>query len=220
MSIWSFHRRVISRLAAVFVVAMVVAQPTVAWAAAPGEVVGAVIRVQGEAISVSAGRAPVPLSMDAAVRFGEQISTGRDARILVRLLDGTEIVLGENGSLFIDDFVYDPTHEQAGAAFRIVTGAFRAVTGAIAKSRPQAMTFQTPVATIGIRGTELWAGPIDDVYGVLLETGQIQVRNGAGTVELGPGQGTTLTSADQPPSIPVNWSEGRKAKAAASVAFR
>lgn len=214
------HRRFVSRFLARAALLLAVVCPAAAWAVEPGERVGVVVRVQGEVAAVPAGVAPRPLAADVEIRFGEDVVTGGESRLLMRLRDGTEITLGENARLTVDDFVYDPAQGRAGATVRVATGAFAVATGGIAKLRPQDMVFKTPVATIGIRGTEFWGGPIDEVYGVLLKAGRVEVRNDAGAVELAPGQGTTLTSATATPSAPVTWSEVRKAKAAASVAFR
>ena len=43
----------------------------------------------------------------------------------------------------------------------------------------------TPVADIGVRGTEFWGGPINAKYGVLLLEGEVTVSNQAGSVTFG-----------------------------------
>lgn len=215
-TLWSSSIR---RMVAVLAVLLGPVLPGALLAAEPGETVGRVIRIHGYAVSVAGQAAPRPLSTDAAVNFQEELVTGAAARLLVRLEDGTEITLGENARLIIDTFVYDPARGEAGASVLVPAGAFSVITGAIAKLRPQAMSFKTPVATIGIRGTDFWGGPIDGVYGVLLRSGRVEVRNDAGLVELESNQGTTMSSPDTAPAIPTTWSEGRITRASQSVAF-
>ena len=69
-------------------------------------------------------------------------------------------------------------------------GAFRFATGKIKELKDKKIALSTPVADIGVRGTEFWGGPINAKYGVLLLEGEVTVSNQAGTVTLaGTGQG-------------------------------
>ena len=72
------------------------------------------------------------------------------------------------------------------------------------------ITVSTPVAEIGIRGTEFWGGPVDGEYSVLLLAGEINVKNQAGTVMLNtPGLATVIRSRLQAPLRPSLWSVDR-----------
>ena len=77
----------------------------------------------------------------------------------------------------------------------------------------------TPVADIGVRGTQFWGGPLDK-YGVLVLEGEITVSNQAGRVTLsGAGQGTDIPSPLDPPGEVKPWSEEKIARAVATVAL-
>ena len=49
--------------------------------------------------------------------------------------------------------VYDPGEQSGTMSISLLQGAFSFVSGQIAKTDPNAMTLDTPTATIGIRGT-------------------------------------------------------------------
>ena len=78
----------------------------------------------------------------------------------------------------------------------------------------------TPVADIGVRGTEFWGGPIEGQYGVLLLGGKVTVSNQAGSVTLSaPGQGTDIPSPLDAPGAVKPWGTDKIARAVASVAL-
>ena len=86
--------------------------------------------------------------------------------------------------MILDTFVYNPA-EGTGTLKMAVTGAFRFVSGQVTKQPNTEVAVTTPVATVGIRGTEFWGGPIDDqALGVFLIEGEVSVTNAAG--EAGP----------------------------------
>ena len=83
------------------------------------------------------------------------------------------------------------------------------------------MTVQTPVATIGIRGTTVWGGTLDDQFRVVLLDGNLAtVSNADGTVELNQiDAGTIVTGPGQSPTIPAPWGRALLSAARATVAF-
>jgi hypothetical protein len=50
--------------------------------------------------------------------------------------------------------LHDSTEGQEGARYNLLKGGLRALSGLIAKRRPEAVRYDTPVASIGIRGTD------------------------------------------------------------------
>jgi hypothetical protein len=90
--------------------------------------------------------------------------------------------------------------------------------GAISQEDKTAFAVRTPVATIGIRGTEFWGGEIDGSFSVLVLKGRVMVENAAGSVEVPEGQGVSIPKdgAPLPPSV---WQEEKRYRAFATVAF-
>src|SRR5690606_26622616 len=100
------------------------------------------------------------------------------------------------------------------AFFRLLKGGFRAVTGLIGKNDRERFRVRTPVATIGIRGTDFEARlcdgdcfditpiPQDGLYtGVF--SGGINLTSGAGSFDRDAGQYGFIPGADQP-AVPLN----------------
>jgi hypothetical protein len=159
------------------------------------------------------------LKHNAPVFFEDLLQTGPAARLSVILADGSDLTLGENGRLLIDDFVYAPRQNTGRLALKALQGAFLFIGGKVEYVPGAEVSISTPNATLGIRGTTVWGGPIDDGYGILTLEGEVTVTNNAGSVTLGAGQGTTLRSTGEAPSTPVQWPEQKVLRAIAMIRF-
>ena len=192
-----------------FLVTFLLAAPS------PGaEQVGAVTRVQGRT-AAERGAQVIALGAAAPVIRDDRLVTGDASRLEVLLRGDTTLTLGENGALVLDDLIVTPTE----SSLRIrVSGAFRLASGLLPHGARTEII--TPLASIGIRGTDVWGGPIEGAYGVFLIDGVIEVTTQAGTVILDrPGTGTTLRAADAPPSDPVVWAGDKVDRAIAAISF-
>jgi hypothetical protein len=87
------------------------------------------------------------------VVMGDAVNTRSQARLQIMLLDQTAITMGENASLVIDEFVYDPDNADAALSASVTQGAFRLVTGGVARNNPDGTTVKLPSAVLTIRGT-------------------------------------------------------------------
>ena len=89
-------------------------------------------------------------------------------------------------------------------------------------ARLAASTCATPIATIGVRGTEFWGGPIDDqALGVLLLQGVVRVSNAAGARILNRrGQGTNIVTPGAAPGAITFWPQDKVNRALATVTFQ
>jgi hypothetical protein len=79
--------------------------------------------------------------------------TGPQGGLQVLLLDESVFTLGPNSALVVDRFVYDPGTDRGELETELVRGAFRFVSGRIAKRDPTKMNVKLPAGTIGVRGT-------------------------------------------------------------------
>lgn len=176
--------------------------------------VGAVTRVQGSAFA-ERGADIIELSAEAPVIRDDLLVTGESSRLEVLLQGDTTLTLGENGALVLDDLIVTPTE----TSLRVrVTGAFRLASGLLPHGARTEII--TPLATIGIRGTDVWGGPIDGAFGVFLIDGAVEITTQAGSVILDtPGTGTTVRAADAAPSDPVTWPQQKVDRAVAAVSF-
>jgi len=159
--------------------------------------------------------------------LGDVIETAPDSGLQIMLLDETVFTIGPSAAMTIDSFVFDPSNGTGEVTTKVLKGAFRFVSGKVAKNDPKNMNVLTPLGTIGVRGTSaagviipadpntsgstprgtfVLLGPgIDNNAGE--RAGRIVVSNGGSTVEISrPGFATTVSAPNLPPSIPVRVS--------------
>ncbi len=181
--------------------------------------VGAVTRIQGEANATTSGQTRA-LAVSADVFLNDTIRTGADARLEIRLEDDTVLTLGADNKLTIDRFVYEPGGSQN--RLQLFSGsAFRMVTGGVGFRNGGRVTVRTRAATLGVRGTDFWGGPIDGHGGVFLIDGAVLVTTTGGSVLLdAPGQGTNIAGAGAAPGAVTIWPQAKVDRAVATVTFR
>jgi hypothetical protein len=85
------------------------------------------------------------------VYLGDVVQTGADGRLGINFTDGSSFNLSSNARMALNEFVYDPNGKSNSTMFNLTRGTFTFVAGNIAKTGD--MKVDTPVATMGIRGT-------------------------------------------------------------------
>jgi hypothetical protein len=170
---------------------------------------GQVVSLSGRVQAVSERGVARSLNEGLGVFSGEEIRTGDDSNVSLRFRDGSKFELGEESTMQVDRFVYEQGADDA-ITTRIIKGAFRFVSGLIARRQPRSMSVLLPVVTIGIRGTNV-AGEATATTAtvILLEPEEadtstaIEVSNQFGSVTIDePGFGTDVPDAQSPPSPP------------------
>ena len=202
------------------VIAMMLLFGFVSGQAAAQEAIGVVSRIQGEARGTRGGTTRA-LGLNASVFLNETVSTGEAARLEVTFIDDTRLTVGEKAKLTLDTYVFDPAAGSGTIKFG-VAGALRFVSGKVTKLVSSDVSVTTAVATLGIRGTEFWGGPIDDqALGVFLIEGAVSVSNAAGEQILRqPGQGTNIATPGSAPGPVTIWPQDKVNRAVATVTFR
>ncbi len=163
----------------------------------------AVIHTDGSRESLTTGE---------AVFAGDTIETGANGDVGIVFEDESLISIGPEGSLILDEAVYDPEGPSGNMAITITEGMFSYISGAIAKTDPEAMVLSTPVSEIGIRGTQVvgHVRPAGEETSVSLmaepdgTVGEVVIRNDAGVQVLNQeGQTIAMQSFSEPPPPPV-----------------
>lgn len=192
---------------------------TSAAAQAPDQVVGTVARIEGRAVAIQ-DALPRALDLGSPVQAGDIVSTGKDSRVELKMNDGGSLTLGARTQFIVQEYVVG--QQGNNAVMRLLEGAFLATSGRIMETADASFVVETEAATIGIRGTTVWGGPIDGAFEVaLLEGTAITVETKAGRVEMTtPGEGTRVEGADVPPAAPVIWPDDKVQRALATVAFQ
>lgn len=126
------------------------------------EAAGIVERLQGSAQIISNG-SQKNVEVKSEVYQGDQITTARDAEVLIRMTDGTVFAVRPNSNMYVSEYRFDnKNNDNDSLLIKLVKGGFRSVTGAIGKRNPQKVKFNTPTATIGIRGTDFEVAVLDE----------------------------------------------------------
>lgn len=157
--------------------------------------VGSVERVVMYAYGTLPSQDRQPIFRFDQIYFGERLETVENGSLKVSFLDNTNLFLGSKSSLVIDGYVYDPGKAQQSLAIKMGTGAFRFVTGKIAM---ESVKIQTPVAQIGIRGTDFLVG--------VLDTGKSVIAVNSGSVGIATATTTAVANAGDVVSIGADGS--------------
>lgn len=131
--------------------ALALALGGVATAAGGPQIVGIAAAVLND-VRIKPVAAPQPhrAALRERVALADQVQTGQRSQLQMLLLDRSVFTVGANARLTIDRYVYDPATGRAFSA-TVAKGAFRFMSGQ--PDRRGASSIQTPVASIGIRGT-------------------------------------------------------------------
>jgi hypothetical protein len=140
-------------------------QPNVAWSQSAAQAdtnpIGKVLTLQGSvriehpaAILVQANlpTTDVPQAkVGDLVYRGDIIQTGPDGKLGVGFADGSSFSVSNNARMELNEFVYDPHGHSNSSLMSLTKGTFTFIAGEVAHTGN--MKVDTPVGTMGIRGT-------------------------------------------------------------------
>ena len=114
----------------------------------------------------------VPLAPGTALQPQDRLRTGANARVQLKMPEGSAVRLGENAQFVIE------SAENRGvfrAALSVLAGAFRFTTDAARRGQKRDIAIKVKNTTAGIRGTDLWGKSTDERDIVCLLEGKITV---------------------------------------------
>jgi len=98
------------------------------------------------------------MAVKSQIQQGDTLITEANTYTRVKFLDNAEIVLRPGSELVVKTYLYAADKPaQDNVSMKLVKGGLRAVTGLLGKRNHDAVNFETPTATIGIRGTNYGA---------------------------------------------------------------
>lgn len=121
--------------------------------ACAAEKVGVVKTLSGSG-NVVRGVATMPLSVGLVLEAKDRVTTASASAVGVTLVDDSLIGLGPGSSIVLESFAFNPTTHAGGLELRLFRGALRMITGLISRQSPETVRVVTPLATIGMRGTD------------------------------------------------------------------
>ncbi len=117
----------------------------------------------------------IPAAPGMALKERDRLNTGASARLWVATPDGSIVKMGENGSVALESARLGKDRAFQ-AAIKVLQGAFRFTTEAIAKFRGRReVSVSIGTVTAGIRGTDLWGKSSPDKQIVCLIEGKIEI---------------------------------------------
>ncbi len=114
--------------------------------------VGEVITVRGQVIAVNQDKLSRNLAVGDGVFVGDKIVTSGDGFIRLQMVDNAKLDLRCYSIMVIEK--YDLQTTSRGSVLNLLQGSLRKETGDIGKSSEDTYELKTPVASVGVRGTE------------------------------------------------------------------
>lgn len=147
------------------------------------DVAGRVSQLTGETFSISPEGKRRSLQKGSAVFAGDTVEVAESGFAVLSMADSTRLTLPGGSSMQVAAYRYAPASPQTSvASFKLLKGAVRAVTGAIAKAEPNNVKFFTETATVGIRGTALDVSCTSQAGSLVVCSGSsnltVELRNG------------------------------------------
>jgi hypothetical protein len=113
---------------------------------------GMVVASRGEVIALSNGGSR-ELKQGDFIYVNDEILTSARSFAVLQFSDGAKVTVRPDSTLIIEQYLY-AGNENDEATLNLVSGGLRVITGAMAKSNPENYKVKTPVALMGVRGTE------------------------------------------------------------------
>jgi hypothetical protein len=174
---------------------------------------GKIVLLIGKASVVSVDGKPRKLKRGVSFFEGDTFETQKKSFVKLKYTDGGVMLLRPGTKLVVEAFK-NPEKGVGKSVFNLVKGGLRAVTGAVAKKDPSSFKLKTPVATLGVRGTDYTVryckgdcgdlanlgvpAPQDGLY-TGVNSGGIDLTNGGGTRRYNAGQFGYASSWNTPP---------------------
>lgn len=113
---------------------------------------GMVVASRGEVIAMTNGGSRELKQGDFVYEKDEILTSNRSFAVL-QFVDGAKVTVRPDSTLIIEQYLFNGNEDDA-ATLGLVSGGLRVITGAMAKSNPENYKVRTPVALMGVRGTE------------------------------------------------------------------
>lgn len=177
------------------------------------KLVGKVLVVDGRAIAVGRDKIRRKLVAGDSVYVGDKLITGEDGFLRLKMIDQAQLDLRCYSIMVIEE--YDLQSTTRTSVINLLQGSLRKVTGEIGKWKEDIYELHTPVASVGVRGTEYalrvfqsqgCSGSIDtgdDGLYIQVIEGLVDVYNKAARTEVAKGDTLYIALPDEKPQPKV-----------------
>jgi len=151
--------------------------------------VGVVTHLSGSVIAVDKRKTTRKLKQDSSVYLGDKVITGERGTVRLRMIDDAILDLQCFSIMVIEEYALNAANRTS--IINLLQGSLNKVTGKIGKLTDDIYELKTPVASVGVRGTEYalrvfqskgCGGTLDASDGLYIKVikGLVKVQNSAG----------------------------------------
>lgn len=133
--------------------------------------VGEVVWVKGNLRAVMPNQEERNLQSKSVIYQADELKTDSSSTAQLVFIDGALLTLKSGTDFKINQYDYSAKKSVLKSLTELIEGGFRTITGLVAKNAPEKYEMNTPVATIGVRGTD---------YSALYQDGVLYIRRYAG----------------------------------------
>lgn len=155
--------------------------------------VGTVIFTIGASNSSNDVQAFEPVSKGQSIKVGQTIKTEQNGHVHIRFVDNAFVSIRPNSTLVVEDyFVDDANPKNNRIKFSLKQGTSRLITGKGGHDNKEAFRLNTPVAAIGVRGTDFVVNTDVNVTRVSVQQGGVAIspfNSDCGVSSYGPCKG-------------------------------
>ncbi|KRB85139.1 hypothetical protein ASE07_21490 [Noviherbaspirillum sp. Root189] len=138
------------------------------------DMAGSVSFVIGDANVIGEDGKPHAVARGKNINAGQILETGATGHIHLRMVDGAFVSIRPQSRLRIEDYHYDSANaENNRIKFVLEKGVARSITGRAGEASKQNYRLNTPLAAIGIRGTDFVVQATADITRVTVQSGAV-----------------------------------------------
>jgi len=127
----------------------------------------------GETLRVGPGGQTQALQVGSALTPGDRVRTGPDAVAILVFADEGRISLRADSELLIRHYEVDPAGVKTRIELELIKGTVRQISGNASRAQPERYRLNTPIAVIGVRGTDFIAKTAGDAVEAFVHEGRI-----------------------------------------------
>ncbi|MGN7502032.1 MAG: FecR domain-containing protein [Alphaproteobacteria bacterium] len=143
--------------------------------------IGQITEISGDVTITRSNGATLTAEKGTTIFQGDIIETAETGAVNIMFADESSFAISNDARMTIDEFIFDPSTMDGLSNFSMLQGVFVYTSGEIGGKDPDDVKIETPIGSIGIRGTII-AGEIqqDGASKITVVEGAIYVRNGSG----------------------------------------
>lgn len=172
------------------------------------DAVGAATSLRPSARQAAPQQAPADIVLNANIFRDAELTTGAKGLLNVTFLDDSKLAMGADSTVVVDEFAYSGPGAPGEQVLKYTKGAFRFISGKVPKDK---IRIETPVVTIGVRGTIVRTLVTEDGSTTVgLDEGQAVIvsRQTGQSITLNPGEKVTIKPGGELGAIVLGKVEG------------